>query len=121
MPSKPQGVVRVGDSVDRAVLFDAAGGAFPLELATGVVGDGPERVGEVAARVLCGGVPQIGVHGLRHSAATFMIASGVNPKVVQQRLGHANVSVTLGLYTHVLPAHDREAAALLGKALGDIP
>ena len=67
------------------------------------------------------GLPPIGVHGLRHSAATFMIASGVNPKVVQQRLGHANVSVTLGLYTHVLPAHDREAAALLGSALGEIP
>jgi integrase len=67
------------------------------------------------------GLPHLGVHGLRHSAATFMIASGVNPKVVQQRLGHANVSVTLGLYTHVLPAHDREAAALLGKALGEIP
>jgi len=55
------------------------------------------------------GLPHIGVHGLRHTAATFMIASGINPKVVQQRLGHAHVSVTLGLYTHVLPAHDREA------------
>jgi integrase len=62
-------------------------------------------------------LPHIGLHGLRHTAATFMIASGINPKVVQQRLGHANVSVTLGLYTHVLPAHDRDAAELLGRAL----
>ena len=63
------------------------------------------------------GLPLIGVHGLRHSAASFMIASGVNPKVVQARLGHAHVSVTLGLYTHVLPAHDRAAADALGAAL----
>jgi integrase len=37
--------------------------------------------------------------------------------VVQQRLGHANVSVALGLYTHVTPAHDRAAANNLADAL----
>jgi integrase len=63
------------------------------------------------------GLPTIGVHGLRHSAATFLIASGINPRVVQQRLGHAHVSVTLGLYTHVLPAHDRAAADTLAAAI----
>lgn len=63
------------------------------------------------------GLPTIGVHGLRHSAATFLIASGVNPRVVQQRLGHAHVSVTLGLYTHVLPAHDRSAVEALAEAV----
>jgi integrase len=63
------------------------------------------------------GLPSIGVHGLRHSVATHLIARGVNPRVVQQRLGHAHVSVTLGLYTHVLPAHDREAAASLADAI----
>ncbi len=47
------------------------------------------------------GLPLIGLHGLRHTAASAMIAAGVNPRVVQQRLGHAHVSVTLGLYTHV--------------------
>lgn len=67
------------------------------------------------------GLPLIGVHGLRHSAASFMIASGVNPKVVQARLGHAHVSVTLGLYTHVLPGHDRAAADALGAALDGGP
>jgi len=67
------------------------------------------------------GLPLIGVHGLRHSAATWMIASGVNPRVVQQRLGHAHVSVTLGLYTHVMPAHDKAAADALGEALDGRP
>jgi site-specific recombinase XerD len=37
-----------------------------------------------------------------------MISSGVNPRVVQQRLGHANVSITLSLYTRLLPGHDCE-------------
>ncbi len=70
-------------------------------------------------RVIARGLslPTIGVHGLRHSAATFLIASGINPRVVQQRLGHAHVSVTLGLYTHVLPAHDRAASEALAAAV----
>ncbi len=63
------------------------------------------------------GLSPIGVHGLRHSAATLLIASGINPRVVQQRLGHANVSVTLGLYTHVLPAHDQAAADTLAAVV----
>ncbi len=66
-------------------------------------------------------LPLIGVHGLRHTAATWLITSGVNPRVVQQRLGHADVSVTLGLYTHVLPGHDVAAAEALGKAVGSAP
>jgi integrase len=81
----------------------------------------PQRVSATfKVRTLELELPHIGLHGLRHTAATFMIASGVNARVVQQRLGHANVSVTLGLYTHVLPAHDQEAAALLGRALDGI-
>lgn len=63
------------------------------------------------------GLPSIGVHGLRHSAATWMIASGVSPKVVTQRLGHAHVSITLQLYAHVLPAHDQAAADAFAAAL----
>jgi integrase len=62
-------------------------------------------------------LPTIGVHGLRHSAATWMIANGVNPRVVQQRLGHAHVSITMSLYVHVLPGHDRDAAEALSAAL----
>jgi integrase len=63
------------------------------------------------------GLANIGVHGLRHSAATWMIASGVSPKVVTQRLGHAHVSITLQLYAQVLPAHDREAATAFATAV----
>lgn len=53
-----------------------------------------------------------------HSAATWLIASGESSKVVMQRLGHSHVSVTLQLYSHVMPAHDRVAANALAAAGG---
>ena len=65
------------------------------------------------------GIPTIGVHGLRHSSATMMLASGISPKVVSQRLGHANVSITLDTYSHVLPAHDQAAADFIGRTLAE--
>ena len=55
-------------------------------------------------------LPPIRLHDLRHSNATALIAAGVSPKVVQHRLGHANVNITLNTYTHVLPSMDEDAA-----------
>ena len=46
-----------------------------------------------------------------HSNATALIQAGVSPKVVQQRLGHSDITITLNTYTHVLPSMDKEAAA----------
>ena len=81
-------------------------------------GPWPQRVTARFREAAVGlGLPAIGPHGLRHTAATLMLAAGVNPKVVQQRLGHAHVSVTLGTYAHVLPGHDRAAAYVLGAAI----
>jgi integrase len=51
------------------------------------------------------------LHDLRHAHATLMLKAGVHPKVVQERLGHANISITLGTYSHVVPGL-QEAAAL---------
>lgn len=62
-------------------------------------------------------LPVIRLHDLRHSNATAMIAAGINAKVVQHRLGHANVSITLNTYTHVLPEMDQEAADKLNNVL----
>lgn len=58
-------------------------------------------------------LPKIRLHDLRHSNATALIQAGVSPKVVQQRLGHADVQITLNTYTHVLPEMDIEAAEKL--------
>lgn len=66
-------------------------------------------------------LPPIRLHDLRHSNATAMIAAGVNAKVVQHRLGHANISITLDTYTHVLPEMDQEAAEKLNNTLFSSP
>jgi integrase len=58
------------------------------------------------------GVPRIPFHGLRHTHATLLMKQGVPPKVASERLGHANISITLQIYSHVLPAMQREAADL---------
>ena len=49
------------------------------------------------------GLPSIRFHDLRHTCATLLLSKGVNPKIVQEMLGHANISVTLDTYSHVLP------------------
>ncbi len=55
-------------------------------------------------------LPSIRLHDLRHSYATAALASGVPVKVVSQRVGHADVGVTLKVYAHVLPGDDEDAA-----------
>jgi len=62
-------------------------------------------------------LPKIRLHDLRHSNATALIQAGVNPRVVQQRLGHADVNITLNTYTHVLPEMDMDAAERLGEIM----
>jgi integrase len=49
------------------------------------------------------GVPHMHFHDLRHSAATILLGMGVNMKAVQERLGHSDIAITLGLYSHLLP------------------
>jgi len=56
------------------------------------------------------GLPHVRVHDLRHTHATLMLKAGVHPKVVSERLGHANISITLDTYTHVLPGLQEAAA-----------
>ena len=56
------------------------------------------------------GLPDIRFHDLRHTSATLLLAQGVHPKVVQERLGHAHISLTLDTYSHVLPSMQADAA-----------
>ncbi|HEX7355261.1 MAG TPA: tyrosine-type recombinase/integrase [Mycobacteriales bacterium] len=57
-------------------------------------------------------------HDLRHASATEMVGAGVDVATVAGRLGHADPSVTLRVYAHVLATRDAEAAGVLGRALG---
>lgn len=55
-------------------------------------------------------IPKIRLHDLRHTHATFLLENKVNPKIIQERLGHKNVNITLNTYIHALPSMQLEAA-----------
>jgi len=55
------------------------------------------------------GLPHLRFHDLRHSAATILLAIGVNPKEVQERLGHSSITMTMDVYGHVLPTMQQDA------------
>jgi integrase len=70
------------------------------------------------ARILkVANVRRITIHGLRHTSATLLLKAGVPAHVVQQRLGHKRVEITLGIYAHVLPSMQQDAAQRLGALL----
>jgi integrase len=60
--------------------------------------------------VLAADLPIIRLHDLRHTHATLALAAGVHPKIVQERLGHANIAITLDTYSHAVPALEEQAA-----------
>jgi integrase len=64
-------------------------------------------------------LPRLTAHGLRHTSATLMLASGVPAKVAAERLGHADPTLFTNLYSHVTPTMQREAADKIGSALFD--
>jgi integrase len=51
---------------------------------------------------------------MRHLHATLLLAAGVHPKVAQERLGHASVTLTLNTYSHVIPTIASDAASRFG-------
>jgi integrase len=62
-------------------------------------------------------VPLLNIHALRHSHSTMLLEAGENPKVIQERLGHADIRTTLGIYSHVLPSMQERAAEMVGVLL----
>lgn len=60
------------------------------------------------------GLPDIRFHDLRHSAASFLAKLGVHPKVVQEILGHSNISMTMDIYSHLFPSMQQDAMERLG-------
>ncbi|MGF1618058.1 MAG: tyrosine-type recombinase/integrase [Acidimicrobiia bacterium] len=61
------------------------------------------------------GLPRMTLRQLRHSHATALLQAGVHPKVVQERLGHSSIRVTMDVYSAVLPNMQREAVELLAQ------
>jgi integrase len=64
-------------------------------------------------------LPDIRFHDLRHTCATLLLSKGVPVKVVQKILGHSSVSITMDVYSHVLPDMQEQAAAVMDGLLSD--
>ncbi|MGH9259019.1 MAG: tyrosine-type recombinase/integrase [Acidimicrobiales bacterium] len=96
------------DYVPSEHVFTRAGGApyHPQSLSR-----------QLAELSVLAGLPRLTAHGLRHTSATLMLASGVPPKVAAERLGHADATLFTNLYSHVTPTMQRDAADRLGVAL----
>jgi integrase len=75
---------------------------------------------QFAARVHRAGLPPIRFHDLRHGYATLALAAGTHPKVVQEQLGHASITMTLDTYSSVLPGLAGRAAEAIGSAVFDL-
>jgi len=55
-------------------------------------------------------LPMIRFHDLRHTAATLLLSQNLNPKIVQERLGHTQIATTIDIYGHVIPSMQKEAS-----------
>lgn len=79
----------------------------------------PETVSNAFAReVKRSGLRRIRLHDLRHTWASLALAAGVHPKKVQRQLGHAHVSITLAIYSHLTDEDGDDAAAMVAGLIG---
>ena len=80
----------------------------------------PNRVSnDFAAIVRKTGSPHLTLKGLRHAHATLLLSAGVHPKIVSERLGHSNISVTMDIYSHVMPGMQEMAAQAIDDRLAN--
>ena len=77
---------------------------------------GPRKIQKAFKRILAAaGLPAICFHDLRHTAATHMLANGVDLSTVSRRLGHSKASTTLDTYAHTVPGLQEKAAAIMDE------
>jgi integrase len=60
---------------------------------------------------------KVRLHGLRHSHASHLLAENVHPKIVQERLGHSSIAITMDIYSHLMPNMQADAAGKIDAAL----
>ena len=96
--------------------WEDQGLVFPSGVGTPISGGNLTR----AFKIMLGpaGLPETRFHDLRHTCATLLLRQSVNPKYVQDPLGHADISLTLNVYRHVLPDMGDAAAGAMDAALG---
>jgi integrase len=105
------------ERVRKAGLWEDHGLIFPSEIGSPMSGRNLYRAFKI--RIKRASLPQtLRFHDLRHTCATLLLRQGVNPKFVQELLGHADISLTLNTYSHVLPDMGDAAAGGMDAALG---
>ena len=62
------------------------------------------------------GIEPVRLHDARHSHASIMLKQGTHPKIVQERLGHSSIAITLDTYSHVAPSLQEAAAVRFDRA-----
>src|SRR5918998_4843760 len=101
----------------KADLWQEQGLVFPSTVGTPLWGGNLNRA--FKATLQRAGLPKsTRFHDLRHTCATLLLKQGVNPKFVQELLGHADISLTLNVYSHVLPDMGDATADAMEAALG---
>jgi integrase len=101
----------------KADLWQEQGLVFPSTVGTPLWGGNLNRA--FKATLQRAGLPKsTRFHDLRHTCATLLLKQGVNPKFVQELLGHADISLTLNVYSHVLPDMGDATADAIEAALG---
>lgn len=65
------------------------------------------------------GLKVIRLHDARHTHASLMLKQGVHPKVVQERLGHSSIQMTIDTYSHVAPGIQEAAARRFDEMLSN--
>jgi Phage integrase family len=112
--------IRMGplrERMERGALWQENGLVFPSTVGTPLSGGNLNRT--FKATLQRAGLPKsTRFHDLRHTCATLLLRQGVNPKFVQELLGHADISLTLNVYSHVLPDMGDAAAGAMDAALG---
>ena len=63
------------------------------------------------------GIPRVRFHDLRHSTATLLRGLGTHLKIVQEILGHSQISITMDIYSHALPTLQKDAMESLNGLL----
>ncbi len=78
----------------------------------------PDTVTHTWIKLVCrAGVSGVRLHDARHSHASLMLKAGVHLKIVQERLGHASIQITLDTYSHVAPSLQTAAAQCFDEKL----
>lgn len=66
------------------------------------------------------GLPDMGVHALRHTCAALLISQGAHPKAIQSHLGHRSITTTLDRYGHLFDDEHDKLAERLDAAYSDL-